>query len=361
MDDPLGHGVAGGRLGAKEEGAGRDGQAGIVPQLLVEVDDVQHVEKLALVLVEPLDLHVEDGVGVQHGALLALGPAGEGCLVLRLDLLQPLQHGAVAGKGVELLQLLGVQQPAVSDGVMEQAGKAGVDLGQPAAVVDAVGDVLELLRLHLRRLPEHVVAQNIGVEGADAVNGHAAGDAQVGHAHVAIPNDCHLGGLGAVVIVFLDLRLIAAGDLLDDLPHAGQQRLHQALGPDLQRLGQHGVVGIGHGVGGDVPRLIPAHAGVVDQNAHQLRDHQCRVGIVDLDNVFLVEVLQRAVGLDMLAGDGLDGGADEEILLLEPQGLALVVVILRIEHLGNGVRHGPLLVGLEILAPVEEGHVHRPG
>ena len=40
-----------------------------------------HVQQLALVLVEPLHLYVEDGVGVQHHALLLLGPGGEGQLV----------------------------------------------------------------------------------------------------------------------------------------------------------------------------------------------------------------------------------------------------------------------------------------
>ena len=48
-------------------------------------------------------------------------------------------------------------------------------------------------------------------------------------------------------------------------------------------------------------------------------------------------------GLDVLACDGLHGGGNEEILLLQPQGLALIVVVLGIEHLGDDVRHGLLL------------------
>ena len=52
------------------------------------------------------------------------------------------------------------------------------------------------------------------------------------------------------------------------------------------------------------------------------------MGIVDLDDVLFVEIRQGAVGLDMLARDGLQGGGHEEILLLQPQGLALVMVVL---------------------------------
>ena len=64
---------------------------------------------------------------------------------------------------------------------------------------------------------------------------------------------------------------------------------------------------------------------------------------------------------EVLAGDGLHGGGHEEILLLQPQGLALVVVVLGVEHLGDGLGHGPLLGGLEVLALGEELHVHGLG
>ena len=42
---------------------------GIVLQLLIQGDDVQYVQQLPLIFVEPLDLHVENGVGVQGHTL----------------------------------------------------------------------------------------------------------------------------------------------------------------------------------------------------------------------------------------------------------------------------------------------------
>ena len=121
------------------------------------------------------------------------------------------------------------------------------------------------------------------------------------------------------------------------------------------------MVGVGHGSRGDVPRLIPVHAGVVDQDPHQLRDHQGRVGVVDLDDVLLMEVLHSAVQFGVLGGDGLEGGGHEEVLLLQPQRLALQMIVLRIEDLGNGLCHGLVLRGLQVLAPGEQGHIHRLG
>ena len=114
-------------------------------------------------------------------------------------------------------------------------------------------------------------------------------------------------------------------------------------------------------MGDDVPRLAPVHAGIVHQDTHQLRDDQGGVGVVDLDDVLLVEVLHRAVLLDVLADDGLDGGGDEEILLLETEGLALVMVVLRIEHLADGIGHGALLRRVEVLTLAEQLHVDGLG
>ena len=46
------------------------------------------------------------------------------------------------------------------------------------------------------------------------------------------------------------------------------------------------------------------------------------MGVVDLDDVLLMEVTQSAVLSAVLAHDGLYGGGNEEVLLLQTQRLA---------------------------------------
>ena len=196
------------------------------------------------------------------------------------------------------------------------------------------------------------------MQGGYTVDAHAPGDAQIRHTHAAVPHDGKLLRLGGIVVEILHLLLPAVGNLHDDLPDTGQKRFKQALRPALQRLGQNRMVGVGHAVFGDLPRLVPAHARIVHEYAHQLRNYQRGVGVVDLNDVFFMEVPQGTVHLQMLAGDGLDGGGYKEILLLQAQRFTLIVIVLGIEDLADGISHGALLAGLEVLAPAEQLHVH---
>ena len=93
----------------------RDG-VGVILKSLIQGDDVQHVQKLPLILVEPLHLNVEDGVRVQFHAPGLLGMGGEGRLVGPLDGTQPLQNRGVIGIVIQLFQGLGVQQIVVPAG-----------------------------------------------------------------------------------------------------------------------------------------------------------------------------------------------------------------------------------------------------
>ena len=164
MDDPLGHSVTRRSLGTKQEGVGPGDAVGIVLKLLVKRNDVQHVEKLALILVEPLHLDVEDGVRIDLHAPGLFCVGGEGRLVGPLDGAQPLQNRGVIGIVIQLFQGLGVQQIVVPAGqVPDQAVQSGVDLTEPAAVVNAVGDVGEFPGLHGIGIFEYVLFQDLGV------------------------------------------------------------------------------------------------------------------------------------------------------------------------------------------------------
>ena len=117
--------------------------------------------------------------------------------------------------------------------------------------------------------------------------------------------------------------------------HLRDHRLKQAHIPLLQGLRHDGVVGIGKGL----PRNLQS-AGKRDallrQQPHQLRDGDHRMGVVQLDGIFLRERCKIIpMLLFVLAQDILEGCAGEEILLFQAQALSFVRIVVWIQHAGN--------------------------
>ncbi len=330
--------------------------------LHLQLGNAHGAQQLALVLVQTLDLHVHDRVGVEREAVVAAGKGGKAALVLVLDGEDLFAHGAVVLIGHQLFKSLGLEQIVVAaQELADKAVQTGVDLRKPAAVVDAVGDIGEAVGIDGVEIAEQIALEDVAVQTRHAVDAVAGAQAQIGHMDLAVVDD-HVAA-DALVAVELCAQILdpAAVDLAEDLPHARQLRLDQILRPALKRLAHDGVVGVGDSALDDLPALVPAQAVLVHENAHQLGDDHGRVRVVDLDRVVVGEGADVAPGLHVLAHDVLRGGGQEEILLAQTQGLALDVVVGGIEHLGDDLGHRALFHRLDVFALGEAVHIERVG
>ena len=345
-------------LGAEDKGARNEIHIRIVLQLVIQADDVQNVQHLALVLVQTLNLYVKDGVHVDFDAVVRLDIIRQTLLVVALDLAQLVEQLLVVRIVVQNLQLGRMGAVAGADLALDQLSQLRVGLTQPAAVCNAVGDVAELGGVDLVEVGEYALLEDLGVQRGYAVDGERACDSQMRHADGIVGNDSQLGDLLEVVReVVPQLLAEALVDFVDDLHNTRHQLLNERYRPALEGLRHNGVVGVSNRLAGDVPGLLPAHVVLVHQDAHQLRNNQSRMGIVDMQDVLVREVFECAVLGLVLCTDVLQGCGNQEILLLETQGLTLAVVILRIEDHGDGFRQCVLLQCLQILTGGEQLHV----
>ena len=361
-DHLLGHVVAGGGLRAEDVGLGGELGVGVVLQVQVLGRDVQGVQVLALVLVHALDLAVEDGIRVDDltGGLLQI--VGEQDLVLALDLGGSSLHGLVVHELLQLLQLSSVGLEAVADGLLQQAGQAGVGGQQPAAVGNAVGDILERLRLVQEVIMEDAVLDDLAVQLGNAVDGVAGVGADIGGADLIVADDRHVVDLALIAGEGLgQIGAAAAIHLADDLPDAGQGVAEDVRIPLLQRLAHDGVVGVGEHLAADVEGGVPLIAALVQQDAHHLGDGNGRVGVVQLDGNLVSQIVQRAVLVQMVLQNVGDGGSREEILLAQTQDLALGVVVVGVEDLGDQLCGGRMADGRVVVAGVEAAHIKAGG
>ena len=138
-----------------------------------------------------------------------------------------------------------------------------------------------------------------------------------------------------------------------------QQALHHVFRPLFERFRHDGVVGVRHRTAYNLLRFVPAQAFFVHQQAHQFRNRQTRMRVVDVDDDLLRQLAPvRAVELLEVLEDVLEGGGGEEILLLQAEQLAFVVVVFRVEDVGDSFRQFLFLRRLHIVAVVEVAQVN---
>ena len=127
--------------------------------------------------------------------------------------------------------------------------------------------------------------------------------------------------------------------------------------PALQGLRQQRVVGIRKRLASHAPRVDPRHGVLIDQQAHELRNRDRRMGVVQLHRKLFVELGDRQFLRAQDAEHVLQRAGDEEILLFEAQLLAAQLLVVRIEDLAEVLRDDLLVDGAVVIAAVEAGEV----
>ena len=250
-----------------------------------------------------------------------------------------------------------VRDPALAHGLVEQPREAGVAQRQEAPRRDAVGDVVEALGPQLGEVPQHGLLQQRRVQRGDAVDGMAADGRQVRHADAPVAglvdqrHPRHARFVAGMALPHFIQE--AAVDLVDDLQRARQKALEQRQPPGLERLGQQRVVGVGQGAPGDVPGLVPRQLALVHQQPHQLGDRDRGMGVVELRREHVGEALDRLALEVEQAQHVLQRAGHEEVLLRQPQALADLRLVVRVEHLGERLGDHLFLHGAVVVADVE--------
>ena len=359
-DNQLGAVVARRCLRAEDEHTRLHGEARVIDDAVVQHKDVQSVEHLALVFVQPLGLCVEDEVRVNDCALMFFQEIRQANLVVVLNLLKLLAERRVVSVGRKVMQQFRIFHPVRADGVADKLGQFRVARHQPAAMRDAVGNCAELLRHNEVEVVERLLLEDIAVQLAHAVGGERHGNAQVRHVDVTVGNNRH--ATHALRFAGEEVPQARAETLVhfhQNLIDARQQALHHVFRPLFERFRHDGVVGVRHCAADNLLRFVPAQAFFVHQQAHQFRNRQTRMRVVDVDDDLLRQLAPvRAVELLEVLEDVLEGGGGEEILLLQAEQLAFVVVVFGVEDVGDGFRQFLFLRRLHIVAVVEVAQVN---
>ena len=192
------------------------------------------------------------------------------------------------------------------------------------------------------------------MEFCHAVYGEAGDDRHVRHAHLSVHEDCHLLHFILIARIHLaDFDEEPAVDLLYDLVDTREKLGEQVDRPFLKSFCHDRMVRIRAGLCRHIPCFLPVQSFLVDEQTHQLRNRNGRMGIIHLDDNFLVELPDVAVFLLIFRDQRLEAGGNEEILLFQPELFSGVVVIVRIEDIHDQLRQVLLLHCFVIVTSVK--------
>ena len=100
---------------------------------------------LALVFVDPLHLHIEQGGGIDQHTRVAMDVITQLALNAELGGLPALEEAAVVDELLQAAQLIEMVNPAGANRFIQQGRELGIGQGHPAPRGDAVGDIGEFL------------------------------------------------------------------------------------------------------------------------------------------------------------------------------------------------------------------------
>ena len=249
--------------------------------------------------------------------------------LLLLHQLHPVEpgHQVVVDLILQLCQPVQVGQEPTANLRLDERRQLRIAQSQPAARGDAVGLVLEPLRIAGVPVPEQVAFQQLRVNLCHAVDGRGHVHGQVGHVGGVVLQD------EQVPVRVLGFQ--AGVDALQDGANFRHHRPQQLHVPLLQRLAHHRVVGVGEHLPGELKGGVKGQP-TLHQQPHQLRDGQGGVGVVELDGAEGGQVFPVvSVGGLVAPQDVLQRRGGQHVLLLDAQPLALPGGVVGVEHPGD--------------------------
>ena len=326
MDDVLCNGVGRCCLRAENHGDGALRQIALL-DLFIFVNGVQRVHLLSLVLVETLDLDVKNRIFIDVHILRLLQVLFQVRLGFLFDFSNAVQNRFVILISHQLFQLSRVLHKIRADQTSQIIGEPVVAVNQPSAEGNAVGLVVEFLRINIVEGLQLGILQNLCVKRRHAVHRIAVMDVDVGHVYPVFPVD----NINPLV---MEVPSHSGIQVADDGKQVGNHLFQIGNGPFFQRLCQNGVIGVGAGLSHHIHRCIRIEASRLQQT-DQLRNHHGGMGIVDLDTYMLMQVIQVHPSLLRFRKDELSRVAHHEILLIDSQKLSGLIAVIGIQEEGQ--------------------------
>ena len=194
LDDALGEYIAAGSLGRKDIRMRIHRIVRIALDALIAVNDIHHIQQLALVGMQTLGLGIEDRIRIDSDTGRAVNIICQNILAFIFDAQEVSLCLGIIGIFQKTLEVFVVVMPGSADPCVHQFLQLRVAVKHPAARRDAVCLVVELLRNERVEIMEQIVFQDLGMQSRNTVDAVGSDNCQICHMDLIVADDAHALG-----------------------------------------------------------------------------------------------------------------------------------------------------------------------
>ena len=250
------------------------------------VDNIQSVHLLALVLMKTLDLDIKDRFWIDFHTLGFLQVTSQFTLVMSLDAFQFFFNICGASEFQQAFELSCVMVPVAAQQLIQIMRQTWVGMHEPAAESNTVGLVIEFFRVDIVEGLELRVFQDFCMQSGNPIDTVSVVDIHVSHVHtVGLINDLHCW-----ICVFSFHALVK---LFDDWYQMRYYFFQEFQRPFFKSFCQNCVVRISSHLLYDGNCFIQIQT-TFSQETNHFWDNQRWVGIIDLDDSIVCQIVQVA-------------------------------------------------------------------
>ena len=185
---------------------------------------MKDIEKLPLVFVKPLYLHIKNRSRVNNDSIIVKDILCKTLFISELNVHELFLRLLIIGINLYSLNLRKIGYPFRSDMLCYPVCKKRICMKQETSLGYAVRFVVEFLRHHLVEIMKLPVLQNLRMKSCNTIYGEACNYGKISHSYLTVINDGHISDLVLTSgIHFLNPKTEPSIDFLHNLIYSRQK------------------------------------------------------------------------------------------------------------------------------------------
>ena len=310
----------------------------IIFQIPIKFDDVEKVKQLTFVSVKTFHLNIKDSICRHFYACCFFDVVCQTLFSSLLNLIELVQDFLVIQVSCKIFKLMDVVTPTITNHVINGCWKFRSCNLCPTTLNDTICLVIEFFRINSIEIVKCIFFKKFGMKFGNPVNWVTTDDSQVSHMNLTILNDTSTFDNIRSNTTSSHFSNVTVVDFQDDLVNTWKDTFEELLIPFFKGFLKNSVVSVAHSLNSRIPSIFPWKTIFIKEKTHEFSWCNRRVGIIDVNRYFFVDIFQWQAHLEVRFDDCLETGTCHKVLLNQTQFFTFNCWIIWIKN-GSNIFH----------------------